>query len=246
MSRFSGPNKFRTSITDRLRAAWSGLPWPSPGAGEADDPTRNQALFRSYQTGRNRSAYPEHDPNMTRPDIETDIESVPITIPFVLIAALNQRRMAVSPMILGPSIIENIELEINVAAGASNAVFSLFVSETPEIVTTITPRPSGADLFSNPIIGAGVNAPDDSTGLVITEQGAPRLLITHFLHSRINIDRFFIKPSLVQTSGTLITVAGYINVLRQVGGLTLPGSKAYRGVVLPPYGRGTGIPPIGT
>src|SRR6267142_1733735 len=116
--------KFRIGPTNLLQGAWRYLRWPSPGRGEADDPSRGLPMFRSYRTGTENGPYP--DPLMSRPDVDSDLESVPVTIPFVLVANPPARRMAVSPLILGPAIIENIELELNVQVGASNAVFSLF------------------------------------------------------------------------------------------------------------------------
>lgn len=225
MSRYSGP-KFKLSVTDQLRAAWTRLPWPSPGKGETDG---NQAIFRSYGTGVTRvSPYP--DPGLTREDIDTSEldQSYTQNISFAILGVNNQRRMALSPLLIGPAIIESADFECNPVAGNSNAVFSIFIAETPELITTITPRPSGQDIFPTQAISAGVLAPDDITGILLTGQGAPRLTLSHNFDVLVPLDRFFLKPSICQTLGAQISVTGYIRVRQLHHGISLTGKRAYR------------------
>lgn len=220
-------SKFRVSVKDQIRDLWSKLPWPSPGAGEPDDPSRGLSVFRSYGT-RVQNVSPDPDGLLTRRELDLERPSATVNIPFALVSALGLRRTAVSQILLGPGIVESIDFECSPVTGDSNITFSVFVSETPEATTTIAPRPSGQDIFGVQALGPGVAAPDDTSGFLITGQNAPRLILSHPVGLHIPIDRFFLKPSVCQTAGPLISITGFISYRRLHRGLTLPGSRAYR------------------
>lgn len=226
MSRFSGP-KFRKGYTQYLQDAWSRLPWPSPGKGEPDG---NSALFRSYGSQVTRVS-PEPDQGITRVPI---VQGAPIpldapktTLYWGILAVLNQRRMLCSQPFYGPMILESVIWEWNPQAGASNAVFSLFVSDSPDTTTALAPRPSGRDVWPSSL-NNGFTGPDDpGTGVIASTQGGIRYHVEHPLNMRIDLDRFFLKPSLFQTAGTLITLDGWFILRGPVDHNVIGGPRSY-------------------
>lgn len=142
MSRFSErsprSNKFKTGITDQIRSAWGRLPWPSPGKGEVDDPSRGLDIFRSYGTKVTRVSG-EPDPGLTRDPNAVNQWGLAQTWPYprgrqwpVTLRELGGTAIGVSDMMAGYAIVKSIQARFFVANAAPWPAYSLYVSETSE------------------------------------------------------------------------------------------------------------------
>lgn len=229
MSRFSERSprrdKFKVGIPDQLRAAWSRLPWPSPGQGEVDDSARNQDFFRSYLTYARKSADPGDSghfkdygailPAVDVLDMPFDFESAQVmNIPFAVEPTpANSIRTAVSIPIFGPAFIQSWWGRFEVVAGTANPTFSIFVGETADAVNNT--RPAGDCIMEFTALTAGVTAPPTRDGVVLPVQ-TEALLIDRTIGRKVNLQRFFLKFSMATTTvgaGTNPNVIGSLRLL---------------------------------
>lgn len=210
--------KFKVGIADQLRSAWLRLPWPSPGAGESDDPSRGLPMFRSYGT-KVADVRPAPDPGLTR-SLDVNQWGIAQTWPMprvrqwpVTLRELGGTAIGVSDRMYGYAVVLSIQARFFVANAAPWPAYSLYVSETNENQggnQALTLLPAGSRIFDtlDYIV-------DDATAPAATD-GFTLFNVTdnqrYDIMAPIRLPQFFLKLKLTSNNTgdaihSLITVA---------------------------------------